>query len=392
MWQTFWKRAIREDGSVDLKSRLGGSWVQSLKWIAESGILDLPGSLVLFRGDYDELSAKLEDTVREKLDTNREAFFADGNTRYLAYLYYAYPGNSIFVLGYNPKGECKPPKKLTFDSSQKVEVKWNRKAVIGFVNALSKLDALPLPTVEKLNDASARLGLHPIAVALLWMGNIRTTPYGQEKLTKELREFYGWKVKDIQVALLELQSVTIPEDLFSNCLREPGYLLTKAGHNFDSMVASLEESRRSLPPFPQEVIRELDRAFPRYGGLPLKEFHELIMAPSEAELLKVRKIDFRLQEKKTSYVTPYLTLEVEVCPTPSFDQTHAYEKVVNGISIINYQLPVGHPVRRQLPEVIESIRAFLDYPDTLLPIGQYFVAVDAQKTTIESVIGILPQR
>ncbi len=58
--------------------------------------------------------------------------------------------------------------------------------MIGFVNALSKLDALPLPTVEKLNDASARLGLHPIAVALLWMGNIRTTPYGQEKLTKEL--------------------------------------------------------------------------------------------------------------------------------------------------------------------------------------------------------------
>ncbi len=128
---------------------------------------------------------------------------------------------------------------------------------------------------------------------------------------KSLREFYGWKVKDIQVALLELQSVTIPEDLFSNCLREPGYLLTKAGHNFDSMVASLEESRRSLPPFPQEVSRELDRAFPRYGGLPLKEFHELIMAPSEAELLKVRKIDFRLQEKKTSYVTHISLLKLK---------------------------------------------------------------------------------
>ncbi len=75
----FLETSYREDGSVDLKSRLGGSWVQSLKWIAESGILDLPGSLVLFRGDYDELSAKLEDTVREKLDTNREAFFADGH-------------------------------------------------------------------------------------------------------------------------------------------------------------------------------------------------------------------------------------------------------------------------------------------------------------------------
>ncbi len=78
VWQTFWKRAIREDGSAELKTRLDGPWVQSLKWIAESGILDLPGSLHLFGGDYDELSAKLEQTLREQLETKREAFFSMG--------------------------------------------------------------------------------------------------------------------------------------------------------------------------------------------------------------------------------------------------------------------------------------------------------------------------
>ncbi len=385
VWQTFWKRAIREDAPTDLKERVAGSWIHSLKLIAETGILDLPGSFSLFRVNYDEQSSKLENELREKLDSNREAFFSEGPARYIAYLHYTYPGNSIFLLGYNPKGECKAPKKLAFESTQKIEIKWNRKQVIGFVNALSKLDSLPLPAIEKLNDASTRLGLHPIGVALLWMGNVRTTPYGQEKLTKELREFYGWKVKDIQVALLELQSVSIPDDLYSNCLKDPAYLLTKAGHNFDSMIDSLAEARRALPAFPPEISKELDRAFPRYSGLPLKEFNELIMAPKEAELLKLRKVEFRLPTRQRSYGT----LEVEITPTPSFDLTRAYNRVAKGISIINYGMPVGHSVRRQLPQVIESIHTFLDQPDNLLPIGQFFIAFDAQKTNIESVIGNL---
>ncbi len=385
VWKTFWKRAIREDGPTDLKERLEGPWVHSLKLLAETGIFDLPGSFGLFRANYEEQSAKLETDVREKLDANREVLFSEGPARYVAYLHYIYPGNSIFVLGYNPNAECKAPKKLAFESTQKIEIKWNRKQVIGFVNALSKLDALPLPSIEKLNDASNRLGLHPIGVALLWMGNVRTTPYGQEKLTKELREFYGWKVKDIQVALLELQSATIPSDLFSNCLKEPGYLLTNAGHNFVSMVNSLAEARRAIAPFPSEISKELDRVFPRYGGLPLKEFNELIMAPKEAELLKLRKVEFRLPISQRSYST----LEVQVTPTASFDLTRAYDRVAKGISIINYGLPVGHSVRRQLPQVIESIRAFLDHPDNLLPIGQFFITFDAQKTNIESVIGNL---
>jgi hypothetical protein len=383
VWQTFWKKAIREDAPADIKERLEGPWIHSLKLLAETGILDLPGSFSLFSGNYDELSAKFENEIREKLDSNHEAFFSEGSARYIAYLHYTYPSNSIFLLGYNPKGECKAPKKLAFESTKKIEIQWRRKQVIGFVNALSKLDSLPLPAIEKLNDASTRLGLHPIGVALLWMGNVRTINYGQEKLTKELREFYGWKVKDIQVALLELQSVTIPEDLFSKCIQDPGYLLTKAGHNFDSMIDSLAEARRALPPFPPEISKELDRAF--YGGLPLKEFNELIMAPKEAELLKLRKVEVRLPIRQRSYST----LEVEVIPTPSFNLMRAYDRVAKGISIINYGLPVGHSVRRQLPEVIESIRAFLDQPGTLLPIGQFFITFDAQKTNLESVIGNL---
>ena len=385
VWQTFWKRAIREDGPTDIKQRLEGPWVHTLQQLAETGILDLPGSFGLFQGNYDGLSAKLENEIRERLDLHRETCFTEGPARYIAYLHQSYASNYLFLLGYNPKGECNGPKKLAFESSKKFEIKWNRKQVIGFVHALSKLDSLPLPTIEKLNDASNRLGLHPIGVALLWMGNVRTNLYGVEKLTKELREFYGWKVKEIQVALLELKSISIPKDLYSNCLKDPGYLLTKAGHNFDSMVDSLAEARRALPPFPPEISKELDRAFPRYGGLPLKEFHELIMAPKEADLLKLRKVEFKLPTRQRAYST----LEVEVTPKPPFDLTRAYDKVAKGILIINYGLPSGHPVRRQLPQVIESIRVFLDHPDNMLAIGQFFLTFDAQKTNIESVIGNL---
>ena len=385
VWQTFWKKAIREDAPININERLEGAWVQSLKLLAETGILDLPGSFGLFQSNYDEQSVRLEKGVREKLDLHHEAFFTDGQTRYVAYRHRAYPSEFLFLLGYNPKGECKPPKNLAFESTKKIELNWNRKQVTGFVNALSKLDALPLPSIEKLSDAANRLGFHPIGVALLWMGNVRTNLYGQEKLTKELREFYGWKVKDIQVALLELQSVSIPEDLYSNCLKDPGYLLTKAGHNFDSMIDALAESRRALPPFPPEISKELDRAFPRYGGLPLKEFNELIMAPKEAELLKSRKVEFKLPVRQKSYST----LEVEITPKPSFDLMRAYDKVAKGIAIINYGLPSGHPVRRQLPQVIDTIREFLDLPDTFLPIGQFYITFDAQKTNIESVIANL---
>jgi hypothetical protein len=149
------------------------------------------------------------------------------------------------------------------------------------------------------------------------------------------------------------------------------------------MIDSLAEARRALPPFPPEISKELDRAF--YGGLPLKEFNELIMAPKEAELLKLRKVEVRLPIRQRSYST----LAVEVTPTPSFDLMRAYDRVAKGISIINYGLPVGHSVRRQLPEVIDSIRAFLDNPDNILPIGQFYITFDAQKTNMESVIGNL---
>ena len=151
------------------------------------------------------------------------------------------------------------------------------------------------------------------------------------------------------------------------------------------MINSLAEARRALAPFPSEISKELDRAFPRYGGLPLKEFNELIMSPKEAELLKLRKIEFKLPARQRAYGT----LEVEVTPKPSFDMSQAYKRVAKGISIINYGLPVGHPVRRQLPHAIESVRAFLDNPDNILPIGQFYITFDAQKTNIESVIGNL---
>jgi hypothetical protein len=385
VWRTFWKRAIREDGPSDLKQRLDGPWIHSLRLLAQSGLFDLPGSFSLFRCNYDEQAAKLSNEIREKFELDHDVLLSAGTSRYIAYRFRDYLVNYIYVLGYNSKGECKAPKQFTIDSAQKIEIKWKRKQIEGFINALAKLESLPLPSIEKLNAASVRLGLHPIGVALLWMGNLRTIRYGQEKLTKELREFYGWKVKDIQVALVDLQSVTIPDTLFSDCLKEPGYLLTKAGHNFDSMIDSLAETRRALAPFPAEISNELDRAFPRYYSLPLKEFNELMMAPQEAEFLKLRKLEFKLPTRQRSYNH----LEVEMTPAPTFDVATAYSKLVKGISIINYRLPVGHAVRRQIPQVIESIRAFLDHPDNLLPVGPCTISFDAQKTDIETVIGKL---
>jgi hypothetical protein len=389
VWKSFWANAIRlraeTQPNIEMqqvgKQLANAPWIHALSALAQSGILDLKGAFGLFRFNYDQNSNKLTESAREALESARPVTLVEGEQRYVAVNFSPYGIQDVYVLGYTPTGDCRPPKALAIEESKSFTNIWTSDHLNGFIKALNKLDKLPLPSPEKLQAAADRLNLHPISVAILWMGDVRTTPYGQEKLSKEIREMYGWKVKDIQLAITELKAFTYSETLYSACLRESGYLLTNAGHNFETMVNTLSEQRRALVPFPPEISKELEKAFP-YRGLPLKEFHELIMDPDQAELLKHRKIQVHLPVHKNTWkILDYTTV-----PNAPFAIAQSYRYIATAIRLLNYLLPIGHPIRLQIPKAIQAIRTFLDHPETMLPIHEGYLSYSGKPMDIEAII------
>lgn len=389
VWRSFWKNALREptdpqpttDKELLGKQLASDPWIHALTALSQSGLLDLKGSFGLFRFNYAQNSSKLKESAREALEAAHPVTLVDGEQRYVAINFTQYAIQDIYVLGYASKGDCKPPKSLTIDQAKNFTNHWNSDHITAFIKALNKLEKLPLPAPEKLQAAADRLSIHPISLAILWMGNVRTTPYGQEKLTKEIRDTYGWKVKDIQLAISELKSLNISESLYSACLNEPGYLLTNAGHNFETMVNTLAEQRRALTPFPPEISKELEKSFP-YQRLPLKEFHELIMDPDQADLLKHRKINVHLPIRQNTW----RILDYTTTPNASFPLARAYSDIATAVRLLNYLLPMGHPIRRRIPKAVQAIRAFLDHPDTMLPVHEGYLSYSGKPMNVEATI------
>jgi len=389
VWKSFWANALRERaepsptaGANSIGKQLANEpWVNALQALAQSGLLDMKGSFGLYRLNYSQNVAKFTAVSREGFESARPVTLVEGDQRYVAINFSSYSNEDLYLLGYSASGDCKPPKKLLVESANLFTNLWDSSQIEEFIKALNKLEKLPLPSPEKLQAAAERLNLSPISVAILWMGNIRTHPYGQEKLTKELRDHYGWKVKDIAVAVSELNAMEIPEKLHSACLRQPSFLLTSAGHNFETMVDKLAESRRALTPFPPEVIKELEKAAP-YHQLPMKEFHELIMDPERSELLKQRKIDVHLPVRQNTWKV----LEYTTVPKAAFPLNNAYSYLATAIRLLNYMLPIGHPVRLKLPKAIQAIRAFLDHPDTMLPIHEGYLSYSSKPLDMGSIL------
>lgn len=384
LWRSFWSQAIREDAPASVPLRLAGPWLDALKYLSGSGLLDLDGHFGLFKAQLTRQSDSLDSTIRKKLESSRTYWMTEGDTRYIAYNLASYSLDEIYILGYNPTHACQAPSIFTVETGMPFKIQWRSDHLSAFVDQVEKLKSLPLPSPQRLEQASARLGLQPISIALLWMANLRTnpSPYGQEKLTKELRDHYGWKVKDIQTAIGQLQAIAIPQGLFSKCLSQPGDLTATMDQNFDAMVDALAQSKEQQSILPPELIQEFKKSFNVLNSLPQKEFNELLLAPEDASLLMDRKLEFVIPKDRRTWAG----LQVQWTPDPSFSPLDTYEIVIRGLSIANYCLPVGHPVRKRLPDAIEAIRDFFDRPETMLPIISGYLPIDSASTTPEKVV------
>lgn len=392
IWRALWSTALGKGTSPASTteagapgSRLGNSaWVHALQSLAQSGLLDLKGSFGIFHFNFAKNESKLTAAARESLQSGLPATLVEDETRYVAISFAPYAVEEFYVLGYSPKGDCKPPGHLVTEYSMSFTNPWDSNRISAFVQALDKLEKLPLPSPEKLTAAAKRLQLSPVSVAILWMGNVRTKNYGQEKLTRELRDMYGWKLKDIQLAVSELAGLDLPERLYPDCLQDLSCLQPDAGQAFDSIVAKLAEQRQALAPFPAEINKELEKSFPEHR-LPLKAFHELIMAPEQAELVKRRRIEVHLPDHRKSW----RVLDYSAVPKAPFALLHAFDDLADAIRLLNYVLPAKHPVRLRIPKAIESIRAFLAAPETLLPVREAHLSHPGKPADPDSIVSSL---
>lgn len=369
IWYTFWKLATKEDETPDIEKRIAGPWVMCLKQLAESGILDLPNKFCLYVSTMPSDINPEDESILGQLQSKKSACFSDGSSHYVANLLSDYQWSVIVTVEYSAKGKLKPPKHYAIESSQPFEPMWRGPELNAFLQALPKVKALPLPSPDLLNKTAASLGMHPIGLAMVWMGELRTIQYGQEKLTKELREKFGWKVKDIQDAISELSSIAIPDGINYNALTQrPDVMISGYGSAFDQMATKWKETRSNLVAIPPEVAREIDRCRV-YGTLPIKEFSELLTLGENSQLLLSRKVEFKLPSRKRNNETMTSVMD----PPYSVDFDLFFSQLLRGMGLVNYLLPTGHELRKRLPVAIDAIRAYLKKPETLLPFGpQYY--------------------
>ncbi|MFO0923587.1 MAG: hypothetical protein U0905_13995 [Pirellulales bacterium] len=261
-WKTFWKQIVRDDRPSDLKALKDQPWAHALGLLAHSGLLDLPGNLCLFRCS-DEASAKLPQDFRQKLDEYHNVFFAEGKSRYIAYRFYSHIGERIYLLGHNPKGECKVPKPFVVDSTIPIDLVWKRSHLLAFIHALLNWTLFHCLRANSWTLPLIDWGYTPSASGCYGWGKCRTNPYGQRNSPKKCAEnIMRWKVKDIQIAVAELKALTVPSSLSTHCIKDPGYLLRKVGLVLNPWFNVLKKARRALA-FSSRTQPELQRAFPR---------------------------------------------------------------------------------------------------------------------------------
>jgi hypothetical protein len=106
------------------------------------------------------------------------------------------------------------------------------------------------------------------------------------------------------------------------------------------------------------------------------------MDPERSELLKQRKIDVHLPVRQNTWKV----LEYTTVPKAAFPLNNAYSYLATAIRLLNYMLPIGHPVRLKLPKAIQAIRAFLDHPDTMLPIHEGYLSYSSKPLDMGSIL------
>ncbi|WP_286762794.1 MULTISPECIES: DNA-binding protein [Rhodopirellula] len=367
-WKAFWDNAHRgADDGVPPKQRIAGPYQNALQFVSDCGILDLPGKMVVHVAEApDEAVAKRLAKAGKGVNDDRAVAYVEGKTRHLAYKVDSYLANKVVVLSYSESGEPKPPKSYAIIDSAPLRKRWSGKSIRHFLEAVAKVDTLPLVSTEKLADAAQKLGVSPIEVALGWMANFRTVHYGQEKLTKELRAHYGWKVNEIKTAVTAADADPVPLSVLANgCRRDcVGALGKNIDRCFDFMVEAWKETQKASVQLPTKVIGQLQSLRGGYFRFDMKLFSELLADPSNSPVLMTRDLEFGYSKQRHREV-----LEGSLHPPLTFSLSEVLPILPAAIRFLNYSLPHGDPARTKIPGLIDAVRDYLLNPKTTLPMG-----------------------
>jgi len=381
VWQTFWRLATAEDQHPSIALRVRQPWLDTLGFVANSGMLDLPGGMRLHVGQTEK--KKKSAKGRASLEDGGVVCWLQGKNRYIVQVFSSYPKNVAHILEYSPNGKFQAPKGYVIDETEEVSTGWNGDQLKAFIAAVRKVEELPLASAEQIEQAAQTLGVTPIEVAIVWMGNLRTVHYGNDKLTKEIRSHYKWKVKPVQEAIAALEATPVARSVISTPVnKDPaGALGDGRDAAFDRMVEAWKKTQADVLRFPPELISLFEKSSHQYYRPPSEELIRLYRERAKSEVLKKRK--FRYQVDTSGHHESIMRSYTPGCDD---DLSGMIKHAAFSIRLFNYAAPAGDPVRRVLPELIEAIRKWLDYDTTVLPFGMTYATRDHENFVASEII------
>ena len=379
-YNCFWRTATNVELGDSIAQRIQTPWLDALRMYADSGLSKLNAELTLYSQSVTAQPARRSGksktkSLAAKVHPDQPIAFTEGDSRYVAYYFSDYYRSAqVMVLERTLKNKPKPPRGMMVDQTISLSKTWSPAFINAFIKAVEKIDKLPLPDPKDIDDAANELSMHPIAVGMTFMGNLRTNMYGQERLTKEIRDFYKWKVKDIQVAIAQLEAEPAPANVGCEFARNnPSDALgEKLSLAVRRMVMSWKASREERITIPAELANVIEKANKSYRSLSTSKFAELISTPETADYLCARKATIEISKRRHDSKL----LEARYTPSWGADAAHFLFHLTRAIAITNYSLPAGHELRQQIPELISAARKFIDNPQTLLPFGGSFSQFD----------------
>ncbi|WP_186774962.1 DNA-binding protein [Allorhodopirellula solitaria] len=367
-WKVFWQHAHEgADAGTPVGKRLTGAWLDALRFIADGGLLDLPGKLVVHvAAAPDKAAAKKLGKAGKYPSDERPAAFVEAKTRHIAYKVGNYMAEKVVILSYAESGNPKPPKSFVIEHTVPLQKRWGGDPLRRFVDAVGDVETLPLIPAEMLDAAAEKLGVTPIEVALGWMGNFRTVAYGQEKLTKELRSHYGWKVNEIKAAVVAADADPVSLSVVAEgCRRSSVGALGKSVElAFRFMVDAWQQARKVSVKLPADLIGKMQSVRAGYQTLNTKLLCDLLADPAASPVLQPRELHFAYGTKYRQQV-----LSGTLTPPMTFSIDAVLPNLPAAIAFVNYQLPHGDEARKKIPALIDAVREYLDNPNVVLPMG-----------------------
>ncbi len=358
-WRCFWLLATDHDTSAEkLRQRLDQPWLEALRWLADSGLLDLPGAFRIYHAD--QVS---DPAIKRHLPKSPMAWAENGN-RYIA-RHIAYENEIIEVLEYSPKGQFLPPAGFRMLFNCNATPDWSGADLQKFITAVEQATELPLLSSEELEKAAEELGVSPIAVAVVWMGNLRPLKWGAKPLSDRLRSHYNWKVNQIHYAVAALNASPLPGEIVSApvCQDPAAPFGEKRDSALQRLIDAWKDHIGDSLPLPEEVTTVIAQRA-RQSGVPVDLFTKLLRESTRKSLLSQARFTFK--HATISYWEEILLAFQP--PRPEGWHT-LWLHLPFAVQATNYLLPAGHPVRQALSGLIDSVREFLQTESAVFPVG-----------------------